>query len=188
MSATIVERRGSQRGAWGGRPHGPPRKIAKLTLELGLAAALVAALGVFHVWSRTRVVAAGYSLYELQQEHARLVAAQDRLKIELGMLTSFQALDQVARTKLSKLGLAPPDRGAVWAAGPGRPTTDGPGRAGVDGVVHRPRPAGPIVGVARGAGPEPAPERKPGSDSGWGSGARSAPGSPIAARFSLRGN
>lgn len=162
---------------------------AKLTLELGLAAALVAALGVFHVWSRTRVVAAGYSLYELQQEHARLVAAQDQLRIELGMLTSFQALDLVARTKLSKLGLAPPDRGAVWAAGPGRPS-DGPGRAGVDGVDHRPRPAGPIVGVARGAGPEPvnepAPERRPGSgsDSGWGSGDRS----PIAARISLRGN
>lgn len=160
----------------------------KLTLELGLAAALVAALGVFHVWSRTRVVAAGYSLYELQQEHARLVAAQDQLRIELGMLTSFQALDQVARTKLSKLGLAPPDRGAVWAAGPGRPTTDGPGRAGVDGVDHRPRPAGPIVGALGAKGPvnEPAPARTPGSDSdsGWGSGTRS----PIAARISLRGN
>ncbi len=160
---------------------------AKLTLELGLAAALVAALGVFHVWSRTRVVAAGYSLYELQQEHARLVAAQDQLKIELGMLTSFQALDQVARTKLSKLGLAPPDRGAVWAAGPGRPTTDGPGRAGVDGVVHRPRPAGPIVGALgakRPVNPAPDPERKPGS----GSGARPERVSQIAARISLRGN
>ncbi|HET6414008.1 MAG TPA: hypothetical protein VFG53_18260 [Anaeromyxobacter sp.] len=127
-------------------------------MELLLAASLVAALGVFHVWSRTRVVAAGYSLYELEEEHARLVAAHDRLRIELGMLTSFQALDQVARTKLSKLGLAPPDRGAVWAAGPDR-EADGTGRAGVDGVDHRPRPAGPIIGMAWRAAAPPAPGR-----------------------------
>ena len=120
--------------------------------ELLLAAALIAALGVFHVWSRTRVVAAGYALADLQQEHARLVASQDQLRIELGMLTSFPALDQAARTKLSRLGLAPPDRGAVWAEGPGRPRGE-PGRAGVDGVGHPPRPAEPILGRAAGAGP-----------------------------------
>lgn len=111
--------------------------------EMLLAASLLAALGVFQVWSHTRVVAAGYALYDLQQEHARLMAAQDQLRIELGMLTSPQALDQAARTKLVKLGLAPPDRGAVWAAGPDRPMVD-PGRAGVDGVIHPPRPAEPI--------------------------------------------
>jgi len=127
-------------------PRRPRAEILGTGLELLLAASLVAALGVFHVWSRTRVVAAGYSLYELQEEHARLVAGQDQLRIELGMLTSFQALDQVTRTKISRLGLAPPDRGAVWAAGPDRPA-DGPGRVGVDGVDHRPRPAGPIVGM-----------------------------------------
>jgi hypothetical protein len=121
-----------------------------MALELALAASLIVALGVFHVWSRTRVLASGYALAELQQEHTRLVAAQDQLQIELGMLTSFQALDQAARTRLSKLSLAPPDRGAVWAAGPGRPPTDSPGRAGVDGVGHRPRPAGPIVGMTWG--------------------------------------
>ncbi len=123
-------------------------RILGIGLELALAVSLIGALGLFHVWSRTRVLASGYALAELQQEHARLVASQDQLQIELGMLTSFQALDQAARTKLSKLGLAPPDRGAVWAAGPGRPPTDSPGRAGVDGVGHRPRPAGPIVGMA----------------------------------------
>ncbi len=127
-------------------------RIVGIGLELALAASLIAALGVFHVWSRTRALASGYALAELQQEHARLVAAQDQLRIELGMLTSFQALDQAARTKLSNLSLAPPDRGAVWAAGPGRLPTDSPGRAGVDGVGHRSRPAGPIVG-ARDAGP-----------------------------------
>jgi hypothetical protein len=123
--------------------------VVRPGIELALVAALVASLGVFHVWSRTRVVSAGYALYDLQQEHVRLVAAQDRLEIELSMLTSFQALDQAARTKLSKLGLAPPDRGAVWAAGPRRPL-DGTGRAGVGRVDHPPRPAGPIIGMAGG--------------------------------------
>ncbi len=131
------------------------RALAGPGKELLVAAALIAGLGVFHVWSRTRVVSAGYALFELQQEHARLVAAQDQLRIELGMLTSPQALDQAARTKLSKLGLAPPDRGAVWAASPVHPK-NGPGRAGVDGVVNPPRPAEPIPGRALGAAGTPA--------------------------------
>jgi hypothetical protein len=146
MTASARKRRAGRR----------PAAILGAGGELLLAAALIAALGVFHVWSRTRVVSAGYALYDLQQEHARLVAAQDQLHIELGMLTSFSALDQAARTKLSKLGLAPPDRGAVWAAGPARPV-DEPGRAGVDGVGHPPRPAEPIVGRAGGAGAAAAP-------------------------------
>jgi hypothetical protein len=137
------------------RAHKPLRRPAAVLGaggELLLAAGLIAALGVFQVWSRTRVVAAGYALADLQQEHARLVAAQDQLHIELGMLTSFQALDQAARTKLSRLGLAPPDRGAVWAEGPGH-LRGAPGRAGVDGVGHPPRPAEPILGSAAGYGP-----------------------------------
>ncbi len=145
----------SARTAQTARRRGPSPRILGLGLELAVAVSLVCALGVFHVWSRTRVLASGYALAELQQEHTRLVASQDQLEIELGMLTSFQALDQAARTKLSKLGLAPPDRGAVWAAGPGRPPTDSPGRAGVDGVGHRPGPAGPIVGMTWGAAHQP---------------------------------
>ncbi len=169
--------------------------VLGIGLELALAVSLVGALGVFHVWSRTRVLASGYALAELQQEHTRLVTSQDQLKIELGMLTSFQALDQAARTKLAKLGLAPPDRGAVWAAGPGRPPTDSPGRAGVDGVGHRPRPAGPFVGARDAAPvnvnePEPAPEKMPGSgsDSGSCTGACADRASQVAVRISLRGN
>ncbi len=126
-------------------------------LKLALVAALVAALGVFHVWSRTRVLEAGYQLSALQAEHARLVGAQDQLKLELSMLTSFRALDQAARGKLARFNLAPPDRGAVWAAGgPDRAIT-GPSQAGgkVDG--HPPRPAGPILGWNWGA--EAAPGR-----------------------------
>jgi hypothetical protein len=121
------------RGTWAG--------VLLPCLELGLAAALLAALGIFHVWSRTQVLEAGYQLSTLQAEHSRLVATQDQLEIELGMLTSPRVLEEAARTKLAKLGLALPARGAVWAAVPDR---DDPGRAGGKGVDHPPRPAGPI--------------------------------------------
>jgi hypothetical protein len=146
-----AEARGArvQTGAW------------RLAAELWAAAILVAALGVFHVWSRTRVVAAGYALGELQAEHARLVATHDQLRIEREMLTAPKALERQVRTTLSKLGMAPPDRGSVWAAGPGRPQ-DVPGRAGVDGVGDRPRPAEPSLPVrpTRPAA-SPTPERRP---------------------------
>ncbi len=165
--------------------------IVALGLRLALAAAMIAGLGVFHVWSRTRVLSSGYALAELQQEHTRLVAEQDRLRIELGMLTSFDALDQAAtRGKLSKLGLAPPDRGAVWAAGPRRLPTDGTGRAGVDGVGHRSRPAGPTVSAVRspepGNEPAPAPGKRPGADSGSCTGACSESANQVAVRISSR--
>jgi hypothetical protein len=98
------------RGTWAG--------VLVPGLELGLAAALLAALGIFHVWSRTEVLEAGYQLSTLQAEHSKLVASQDQLRIELGMLTSPRALEDAARTRLAKLNLALPARGAVWAAGP----------------------------------------------------------------------
>jgi hypothetical protein len=131
---------------------------ARVAGEIALAAALLAALGVFHIWSRTRVVAAGYALGELQKQHAELVAAQDQLRIELEMLRSPGQLERAVRTRLSGLGMAPPDRGAVLAAGPERPL-DAPGRAGVDGVGHPPRPAepSPSAGRAAAAGPAAAP-------------------------------
>jgi hypothetical protein len=135
-----------------GRPG--TRICVRWIAELAIAAALVAALGVFHIWSRTRVVAAGYELGELTKRHAELVASQDQLRIELEMLRSPAELDRAVRTKLSRLGMAPPDRGAVLAAGPGRPL-DGAGRAGVDGVGHPPRPAEPSLQ----AGPATAPRR-----------------------------
>ncbi len=137
------------RGTWAG--------ILVPGLELGLAAALLAALGIFHVWSRTQVLEAGYQLSALQSEHSRLVSSQDQLKVELGMLTSPRALEDAARTKLSKLGLALPVRGAVWAAGPDRVTDAAAGRAGGKGVDHPPRPAGPILGMADGGRPAGSP-------------------------------
>jgi hypothetical protein len=136
-------------------PRSGPR-LGRAGLRAAVAAGVIAALGVFHVWSRTRVLEAGYQLSSLQEEHARLVAAQDQLQLELSMLTSFRALDQTARGKLARLGLAPPDRGAVWAAGPDRAIA-GPSQAGGNGDGHRPRPAGPILasaGTGGGAWPE----------------------------------
>lgn len=136
------------------------------SIELFAVALLVVGLGVFHVWARTRVVAAGYTLGELQREHAALETARDRLRIELEYLRSPAELDRAVRTRLSRLGMAPPDRGAVLAAGPALPSGTAPGRAGVDGVGHPPRPAEPALSsrapeaslrLAAAAGPAAAP-------------------------------
>ena len=80
-----------------------------------LVALLVVVAGVFHVWSRTRVLAAGYALGELQKEHVTLASEHDRLRIEVETLRSPAMLERVARTRL---GMAPPAPGVVSAAGP----------------------------------------------------------------------
>jgi cell division protein FtsL len=119
----------------------PSRGAAPAWPALGraaLLALLVVALGVFHVWSRTRVVSAGYALGELQKEHVRLTSEHDRLRIEVETLRSPATLERFARTRL---GMAPPAPGAVQAAGP-RLALAGGGGKGVDGVTH-PGPAEP---------------------------------------------
>jgi cell division protein FtsL len=103
-----------------------------------LAVLLAAALGVFHVWSRTQVVAAGYELGELQKAHLALTSEHDRLRIEVETLRSPAALEKVARTRL---GMAPPAPGAVSAAG-SRVALAGEGGRGTDGM-RRPGPAEP---------------------------------------------
>jgi cell division protein FtsL len=112
-----------------------PRAVAIPLPRLGRAAAValvVAALGVFHVWSRTRVLSAGYALGELQKEHVRLTSEHDRLRIEVETLRSPASLERYARTRL---GMAPPAPGAVQAAGP-RLALAGGGGKGVDGVTR----------------------------------------------------
>ncbi len=99
--------------------------------KAALLALLFVGLGVFHVWSRTRVLAAGYALGELQKEHTRLVSEHDRLRIEVETLRSPEMLERWARTRL---GMAPPAPGAVSAAGP-RLALAGGGGKGVDGVT-----------------------------------------------------
>ncbi len=161
-----------------------PRALARSLPRLGRAAAIalaVVALGVFHVWSRTRVVSAGYALGELQKEHVRLTSEHDRLRIEVETLRSPASLERYARTRL---GMAPPAPGAVQAAGP-RLALAGGGGKGVDGVVTRSGPAEP----ARFASSAPAREGAPGG--GGGADSRRAAAAGIAAapgvRLALRG-
>ena len=118
-------------------PHldGSTGRLARMAAVL----LLFTAIGVFHVWSRTRVVAVGYALGELQREHVALTAEHDRLRIEVETLRSPAVLEKVARTKL---GMAPPAPGAVSVAGP-RIAVAGDGGKGVDGAKHGPAPAEP---------------------------------------------
>ena len=116
---------------------------------------LVTAMGVCHVWSRTRVVAAGYALGELQREHVALTAEHDRLRIEVETLRSPAVLERVARTRL---GMAPPAPGAVSAAGP-RFAVAGEGGRGMDGEKHPPGPAEPSRSETHAATPSPAARR-----------------------------
>jgi cell division protein FtsL len=130
------------------RLDGPTGRLARMTAVL----LLFTAIGVFHVWSRTRVVAVGYALGELQRDHVALTAEHDRLRIEVETLRSPAVLERVARTRL---GMAPPAPGAVSAAGP-RFAEAGEGGQGVDGAKHPPGPAEPSrspVLLARRAAP-----------------------------------
>jgi cell division protein FtsL len=117
-------------------------------VRLTLAATLLVALGVFHIWSRTRVLASGYALGALTREHQKLSTEHDRLRIEVETLRSPATLERFARTTL---GMAPPAPGAVWAATPRLASADA-GQAGGDGVGHRrhgpaepPHPPSPLA-------------------------------------------
>ncbi len=101
-------------------------RVAGLVLLAGTVA-------TFHVWARTRVVQEGYRLASVQQEHTRLNSERDRLKLEVEALTTPRTLEVFARTRL---GMAPPDPGPVWA-----------GRA-VGGVDHLSGPAGPSLSTS----------------------------------------
>jgi cell division protein FtsL len=138
---------------------------------------LVAALGVFHVWSRTRVLAAGYALGELQKQHVTLTSEHDRLRIEVETLRSPAVLERVARTRL---GMAPPAPGAVSAAGP-RVAEAGEGGRGKDGVKHRPGPAEP----SRWSRAAPAPPAPAGAGRGAAAGKAPDGPRPLAARGPL---
>ena len=105
---------------------------------VGLAlAAPLAGVGVFHVWTRTRVQAAGYELGRLESEHRQLLAERDRLNIEVATLRSPGRLERFAR---ERLGMAPPAPGAVVAGMAGGKVTVG--EVG-DGADQRPGPAEP---------------------------------------------
>ncbi len=137
-----------------------PGSAARALAPLGRAALLalvLAAVGIFHVWARTRVVSAGYALGELQKEHVRLTSEHDRLRIEVETLRAPAMLEKVARTRL---GMAPPAPGAVQAAGP-RLALAGGGGKGVTGVTH-PGPAEPSRSLVAQRGPLVAGRAPPG--------------------------
>jgi cell division protein FtsL len=117
-----------------GRQAGVATVIAGLLL-----AAPLAAVGVFHVWSRTRVQRVGYELGRLEVEHRQLLAERDRLNLEVATLRSPGRLERFAR---ERLGMAPPAPGAVVAGMVGGLGVAG---VGVDGADQRPGPAEPDV-------------------------------------------
>ncbi len=115
------------------------RTGAARVLAFALLWAPLGAVGVFQVWARTRVVAAGYELARLQREHDRLADERARLVIEVATLRAPGRLEQFAR---QRLGMAPPAPGAVVASVSG-------GKVLVGGVVgggagQRPGPAEPV--------------------------------------------
>jgi len=92
-------------------------------LSTALLAAALGAVGLFHVWTHTRVVAAGYDLARLETEHRRLAAERERLRLEVTTLRAPGRLETYARTRL---GMAPPAQGAVVAG-----VSGGGGKGGV---------------------------------------------------------
>jgi cell division protein FtsL len=104
-----------------------------------LLVALLAAVGVFHVWSHTRVTAAGYRLGELQRRQEALRAERNKLEVEVATLRAPGRLEAFARARLK---MAPPAPGAVVAGWVGEAAA---GRAGTVGgeTERRPSPAEP---------------------------------------------
>jgi len=140
----VKKKRTSARGGAGAAGH---------VLRTTLFVAAVAGLMIFHVWSRTRVLASGYELGELQRAHAQLTSDHDRLRLEVESLRSPTALEKVARTKLE---MTPPAPGTVRVAEPAIATADA-GRAGGDGMGHRTAPAESVGGRAAAGARAPAP-------------------------------
>jgi cell division protein FtsL len=118
---------------------------AMRALGAAALAALLGAVGVFHVWSRTQVIDAGYELARLETEHRRLASERDRLRIEVATLRAPGRLEQFARVRL---GMAPPAPGAV-VGGVGGGMVRWAGVGG--GASRRAGPAEPVV-LARSAG------------------------------------
>ena len=116
-----------------------------LVARAGLLAGALAAVGVFEVWSHTRVTTAGYRLGELQKAQEKLRAEVRTLEVEVATLRAPGRLQAFAR---ARLGMAPPAAGAVVA---GRAGMVAAGRAGGSGVEEsrRTAPVEPVLAAAR---------------------------------------
>ncbi len=122
------------------------RTGAARVLVFALLWGSLGAVGVFHVWARTRVVAAGYEVARLQREHDRLADERARLVIEVATLRAPGRLEQFAR---QRLGMAPPAPGAVVASVSGGKVLAGGVVGG--GAGQRPGPAEPVSSRSRAA-------------------------------------
>ena len=121
------------------RPRGPSAALP--VLRTALPVLVVAGLAVVFIWSRTRALSAAYELAEAKQAHDQLGTLQRQLQLEVETLRHPRLLEAWAHKHHD---MAPPAPGAVLAAGPQGTA----GRAGVDGVGHRPTPAEPLSGRA----------------------------------------
>lgn len=109
---------------------GALRRVMRTTV----AVAALGSVGLFHVWTHTRVTAAGYALGDLNAAHARLAAERDRLRMEVATLRAPGRLEQFAR---ARLGMAPPAPGSVVAGRAGWAAAGGVGRSGRAGPEDR---------------------------------------------------
>ncbi len=142
------------------------RTGAARVLAVALLCAPLPAAGVFHVWTRTRVVAAGYELARLQREHDRLSDERGRLVIEVATLRAPGRLERFAR---ERLGMAPPAPGAVVASVSGGKVRAGGvvgGGAGqrtgpAEPVSRRPGAVAPGMRLALRPAPPPGAPRAP---------------------------
>lgn len=116
----------------------PPSGFVPMARVAALIGAL-ALVGIVHVWSRTRVTAAGYRLGELQRTQESLRAQRDRLEVEVATLRAPGRLEEFARTRLK---MAPPAAGTVTAGRAGE-AAGWAGTANRDGGARA--PAGPMV-------------------------------------------
>jgi len=112
-----------------------------LVLRAALCAAALAGVGVFHVWSHTRVTKDGYRLDDLRRSREALRGERNRLEIEVATLRAPGRLRILAQ---ERLGMAPPAPGAVVAGRAVAAAAGGTGRAGGE-ESFRPAPAEPAV-------------------------------------------
>jgi cell division protein FtsL len=135
-------------------------RIASVLLFSG-AALLLTAVGVFHIWSHTQVIASGYELARLEAEGQRFIAERDRLRLEVATLRAPARVENFARTQL---GMAPPAPGTVVAGMAGRAVALG-GRVGAEGT-HPLVSAEPVVTGVAARKPSPGKARNPSRQDG----------------------
>ncbi|MFN7130765.1 MAG: cell division protein FtsL [Myxococcales bacterium] len=91
---------------------------ARVVLLGAVIAAMFAAVGVLHAWTRVGAVREGYRLSQAELKHRELRGEHERLKMERNTLKSATRLESLARTTL---GMAPPTSGQLISLSDRRP-------------------------------------------------------------------